>query len=122
MRILDIHSLHNGLRFNSPPSPNSKNATNLLCSSCGTLTTSAKGEIPEPGEFTESTAITCDKSKLSDTANYCNTTPYTDSNGHADGKVVFVLTDCATDVALPNGQDDAYWFPGVATGPKPSKL
>ncbi|KUJ23341.1 uncharacterized protein LY89DRAFT_635605 [Mollisia scopiformis] len=85
-----------------------------LFNSCGTLTTAAIGETPA-GYYNQDESPYCDKSSLSDVANYCNTTPHQDANGHADGKVIFVYTDCDTNIALPNGQDPAYWFPGVST-------
>ena len=66
----------------------------------------------------ENEAPYCDNSKLSDTPNWCNTTPYKDANGHADGKVLFVYTDCNTNAVLKTGQDAAYNYPGVSTGPK----
>lgn len=53
--------------------------------------------------------------------NYCNTTPYQDENGHADGQVLFVWVDCATNGLLPMSQQvPAYGYPGVSTGPKMS--
>ena len=91
----------------------------MFSSSCGTLTTAAQGETPA-GQYDQDESPYCEKNSLSNTPNYCNTTPYKDSNGHADGKVVFVYTNCATNAVLKTGQDPAYWYPGVSTGPKES--
>ena len=87
--------------------------TNRRSRSCGTLTSapvlalgSGKVDIPY-----------CGKQPLTDTPNYCNTTPY-QVNGHADGVVTFVFTDCTTNKVLPMSyQDPAYAQPGVSTGP-----
>ncbi|TGO64028.1 hypothetical protein BCON_0009g00370 [Botryotinia convoluta] len=85
-----------------------------LMTSCGTLTTAPTGYTPSgfsnPWPY-------CSKSGYKDTGNWCNTTPYKDSNGHAEGKVLFVLTDCKTNGVLKTGQDPAYEYPGVSTGP-----
>jgi len=59
----------------------------------------------------------CNKDVLTDTANYCNTALYYDENGHAQGQIVFVFTDCATDELLPlSQQTPPYNDPGVSTG------
>lgn len=89
--------------------------TNRRGSSCGTLTTALTKEQPA-GYYSNDYVQYCDKKQLSDTANYCNTTPYQDDNGHASGKVTFVYTDCKTSTPLKTGQDEAYDFPGVSTG------
>ncbi|PQE15645.1 Cerebellar degeneration-related antigen protein [Rutstroemia sp. NJR-2017a BBW] len=88
-----------------------------LMTSCGTLTTSPTGEIAA-GYYMENEAPYCTKKSYTDTGNWCNTTPYKDANGHAEGKVLFVLTDCKTNAVLTTGQDPAYEYPGVSTGPK----
>ncbi|KAF5877414.1 uncharacterized protein Bfra_001781 [Botrytis fragariae] len=41
-----------------------------------------------------------------------------DSNGHAEDKVHFVMTDCETNGVLKMGQDPTSEYPGVSTGPK----
>lgn len=56
---------------------------------------------------------------VKDIPNWCNTTPYLDSNGHADGVINFVFTDCNTNKPLPmEYQAPPYRYPGVSTGPK----
>ncbi|TGO26268.1 hypothetical protein BPAE_0063g00370 [Botrytis paeoniae] len=73
-----------------------------LMTSCGSLTTAPTGYTP-PGP----TAQKADTKILP-----------TDSNGHAEGKVLFVFTDYKTNGVLKTGQDPAYEYLGVSTGPK----
>ena len=57
----------------------------------------------------------CDQSTYTSNDNACNNTPYTDSDGKADGVDVFVLTNCDDNSKLPLSQQDArYAQPGVA--------
>lgn len=57
----------------------------------------------------------CDQTKYTSNDNVCNNTPYTDSDGKADGTDVFVLTNCDDNSKLPLSQQDArYAQPGVA--------
>jgi hypothetical protein len=59
------------------------------------------------------------KGKFKDTPNYCNTTPFKDENGHADGMITFVFVDCGSGRLLPmDKQESAYRYPGVSTGIK----
>ncbi|KAI9649374.1 hypothetical protein NHQ30_001949 [Ciborinia camelliae] len=85
--------------------------------SCGTLTSTPQGTMAA-GYHDWDSAPYCTKKSYTDSPNWCNTTPYKDSHGHAEGKVVFVLTDCKTNAVLKTGQAPAYGFPGVSTGPK----
>lgn len=58
---------------------------------------------------------TCDTGKYTTNDNTCNNTPYTDSDGKADGVDVFVLTNCADNSKLPMSlQDSRYAQAGVA--------
>ncbi|PQE28506.1 Zinc-finger double domain-containing protein [Rutstroemia sp. NJR-2017a WRK4] len=89
-----------------------------VLTSCGTLTSTPEGS--EVSGFSEpvTSFSTCTKKNYKDTPNWCNPAPYKDANGHAEGKVVFVYTDCKTNGVLKTGQDPAYEFPGVSAGPK----
>jgi len=92
--------------------------TNQLFSSCGTLTVADTASV-DVAEVSTDECVAGDLSALHNTANYCNVTPYVDSNGHADGEVVFVKVDCDTNAPLPmDQQDPAYRYPGVSTGPR----
>jgi len=63
----------------------------------------------------------CNMADLTDTPNWCSTTPYQDENGHAVGEVLFVWVDCKTNAVLPlSQQPPAYQYPGVSTGLKQS--
>ncbi|KAM0804461.1 hypothetical protein BDR22DRAFT_885714 [Usnea florida] len=58
---------------------------------------------------------TCTTSKYTTNDNTCNNTPYTDSDGKADGVDVFVLTNCADNSRLRlSQQDPRYAQAGVA--------
>jgi hypothetical protein len=81
--------------------------------SCGVLTEAAE-ETTSAGYYDDIPLTTCNTKKLTDNKNYCNTTPYYDSNNHADGQVVFVYADCVTGKPLKTGQDSAYNYPGVS--------
>jgi hypothetical protein len=63
----------------------------------------------------------CGPSHVTDLRNWCNRSLYKDSNGHFDGKAVFVLVDYSGSGVLKDGQDPAYNYPGVSTGPRMSK-
>lgn len=57
----------------------------------------------------------CDQSTYQINDTVCNNTPYTDSDGRADGVSVFVLTNCADNSRLPMSEQDArYAQAGVA--------
>ena len=60
----------------------------------------------------------CNKDNIESVPNYCNTTPYSTSDGKTDGDVRFILVDCETNALLPMDQQPAeYAYPGVSTGP-----
>jgi hypothetical protein len=87
---------------------------NLVFRSCGTLTAAG---IRRTG--VDSLLEECTNS-YNDLPNYCNTTPYTDSNGYSKGVFVFVKADCTTNLVLPMDQQAAiYGYPGVSTAQKP---
>jgi hypothetical protein len=88
-------------------------------SSCGVLT-SAAVEEEFAGIYDQSELTTCNTKSLTDTKNYCNTTPYYDANNNADGVVVFVYTDCTSGIPLKTGQDSAYNYPGVSSQEMPA--
>jgi len=108
--VLDIHSLRYGVGYRH------------LCSqlrvltmprSCGTLTAAATGTIPSR----EDNMQYCNKDALTDTSNYCNTAPYYDDNGHAQGHVVFVCNNRATGEILSLSQQTPPCSDcGVSTG------
>lgn len=61
----------------------------------------------------------CDKPSYTNTPNWCNTTPYKNTAGMADGKLYFVYTYCnGTGVDWEKMQDSPYVYPGVSTAQK----
>jgi hypothetical protein len=69
------------------------------------------------GYYNSNRSPYCDKKSYTDTHNWCNKTPYKDTNGSAQGEVVFVYIDCKTHTVLKTGQKEPYEYPGVSTGP-----
>ena len=69
--------------------------------------------------YNENIVHHCDKTKLTNVINYCNTTPYTDQDGNAVGKVELVRTECGTNKLLPMDQQPSkvYQYDGVSSNP-----
>ncbi|TGO52702.1 hypothetical protein BOTNAR_0316g00090 [Botryotinia narcissicola] len=86
--------------------------------SCGTLTETAEKSAPA-GYMNSGTYQYCDKASYTNTANWCNTTPYKNAAGLADGKLYFVYTYCnGTGVAWEKMQASPCIYPGVSTAQK----
>ncbi|EMR84678.1 hypothetical protein BcDW1_6662 [Botrytis cinerea BcDW1] len=86
--------------------------------SCGTLTEAAEKSAPA-GYMNSVTYQYCDKPSYTNTPNWCNTTPYKNAAGMADGKLYFVYTYCnGTGVDWEKMQDSPYVYPGVSTAQK----
>jgi hypothetical protein len=113
MWLLDIYPLHDDVRYQ--PFADINLCANRWFRSCGTFTTAPVLYQPSGKNVVPS----CGKDQLKDTPNWCNTTPYVNSQGHADGLVTFIFTDCTTNKPLPMSyQNGAYAYPGVSIGPK----
>ncbi|KAI1846623.1 hypothetical protein JX266_007196 [Neoarthrinium moseri] len=88
--------------------------------SCGTLTTAQQKTAGDPFCNQANCASqnkVCEKDKLTTSENFCQSTPIT-VDGKSIGKVIYVKTDCDSGQALQDGQDEAYYFPGVSTDEK----
>lgn len=126
MWLLDLHSFHDGVRYTALPKSltySSDPMTELTISrSCGTLTEAAT--VSSPGGWGQNSIFTysCDKDRLFDTTNWCQTTPYKNVAGSAAGETIFVFTDCNGGAVMWEKMKNKpiYSYPGVSTAQKPT--
>jgi hypothetical protein len=108
--LLNIHSTRELLAL-------TQGHSNFCGRLCETLTTAKVDELStgEREGFPE-VFSSCDTTKLIDMIKYCNTTPYTDTNGHTGSVLAFTYVDCTTNaLLLMSVQVKAYSYPGVST-------